>query len=243
MALEKSKVWMRFASKRQDGSIVKLRIQDLPKHRMEDFMTFLTTYFIKDESFHKAAGVYKSEKATEEYKIILNGMYEANPPQIAICCLDTESEDFDEILAVSTVQLVSPEISLEDAIGEMGMKLENKETQALLNILVVLSPTFPKSVKEKYENYYEGRGIIVRPDYRGLRIASQIVIQRRLLCQEYKVPMTCAWMTSLGSQKAAKRDGWETIAEITLEELGNLTGLDFGKDVPTYKLMMATPNS
>ncbi|XP_072942924.1 uncharacterized protein [Epargyreus clarus] len=236
----KPKVWIRFQSKRQDGSIVKLRIQDLPKHRMDDLMTFLTTY-IRDESCHKAAGVYKNQKAIEEYKTILKRTYESNPPQIAVCCLDTESDDFAEILAVSTVLLMAS--SLKDSKGEKGkIQHENKEIQPLSNIIVVLSPQFPKSVKEKYEKYYDGREILVRPDYRGLGITSQMMIQRRLLCQEYKVPMTCAWMTSMESQKAAERDGWKTLAEITLEELDNLTGLDFEKDVSTYKLMMATPN-
>lgn len=53
------------------------------------------------------------------------------------------------------------------------------------------------------------------------------------------MPITCALVTTLGSQKAAERDGWETAFEIPYEELGTILGVHF-EDVPLMcKFMIA----
>lgn len=49
--------------------------------------------------------------------------------------------------------------------------------------------------------------------------------------------MTCAWMTSIGSQKAAEKNNWKTLFEISPENLEEITGLTLEKKVPSFKLM------
>ena len=46
-------------------------------------------------------------------------------------------------------------------------------------------------------------------------------------------------MTSYGTQKAAERDGWETVCEVKFEELGKKLGLTFESDLPSSKFMIA----
>lgn len=59
------------------------------------------------------------------------------------------------------------------------------------------------------------------------------------MCKHYEVPATCAWMTSFGSQKAARNDGWETVFEFSYEEFGAKHGVTFTDVPPTCKLMFA----
>lgn len=46
-------------------------------------------------------------------------------------------------------------------------------------------------------------------------------------------------MTSYGTQKAAERDGWETVCEIQCEELGKFFGVKYGTNPPSTKFMIA----
>lgn len=63
---------------------------------------------------------------------------------------------------------------------------------------------------------------------------------RELLCMDTKIPMTCAWMSARGSQKAADANSWKTMAEVPREELEEKTGLTFDKALPSFKFMYKT---
>lgn len=52
----KLKVWSRFQVEK-NGSVIKFRIQDAPPDRKEDVVDFIMTHLLRDEAFHKAAGI------------------------------------------------------------------------------------------------------------------------------------------------------------------------------------------
>lgn len=52
--------------------------------------------------------------------------------------------------------------------------------------------------------------------------------------------MTCAWMTSIGTQKASDKNGWKTFSEVSVAELEHKTGLTYDTNVSTFKLMYTT---
>lgn len=58
---------------------------------------------------------------------------------------------------------------------------------------------------------------------------------RRNICQAHGVPMAGAWVTSIGSVKATKRAGWETVYEITREDLEKVLNLKLENVPATYK--------
>lgn len=60
------------------------------------------------------------------------------------------------------------------------------------------------------------------------------------MCIEEDVPVTVAWMTAIGTQRAAEKNNWQILKEISAEELGKRSGLNFGNKVPTFKLMYTT---
>lgn len=64
-----------------------------------------------------------------------------------------------------------------------------------------------------------------------------VLFYRTIICKERGVPITSAWMTSIGTQKAAAKLGWEALSEISYEDLGKMVGTEFPKVPPSSKLM------
>lgn len=54
MALKK--VWCKFSVTKNDGSVINLRIQDMPIDRLNDAVDMNICYFSPEETFHRAAG-------------------------------------------------------------------------------------------------------------------------------------------------------------------------------------------
>ncbi|XP_068632162.1 uncharacterized protein [Battus philenor] len=222
-------VLSRFERKRKDGTILKLRIQHAPSELLGDVLEFNMKYFTADETFQRTAGILSNPEAMLEFRTVVKE--EAKKWSFVICCRDNDSNSVEEILGVSAVVLVTGDV-------EEDFKFQTKEMQTLFNILME-TEELSKSLKKEFGVYYEGRGIIVHPQYRGLGIASEFIKLRRLLINDQNVKVTCAWMTSYGSQKAAERDNWETVLEVTAEELGQRCGVVFKDPPSTFKLMLA----
>ena len=52
------KVWVRFEGKQKYGSVIRLRIEDFPEGRQDEAFEFMKKYFIREEAFHVAAGIF-----------------------------------------------------------------------------------------------------------------------------------------------------------------------------------------
>nr|XP_034830589.1 uncharacterized protein LOC117987663 [Maniola hyperantus] len=151
-----------------------------------------------------------------------------------MCCVD-DLNTAGEIIGLSCMDLDKNAEKLKDIV--QGMELKTKEIKNIFHILLTLEDY---AGDKAFETYYGGRGISVHPDYRGLGLANEFVRVRKLICIDHKVAMTCAWMTAIGTQKAAAKNNWKTLAEISLEDLEKQTGLKFEKKVPSFKYMYTT---
>ncbi|XP_034830581.1 uncharacterized protein [Maniola hyperantus] len=230
------KIWTRFESKKADGSIIKLRIEDRPVAHENDVYEFLMEHFVPEEAVHKASGVSKNKEAIKEYRELMTLVFKAVPIYATVCCVDDDSSTVGKILGLSVVQLMKNTDKFEDLIKDMEIKTEIM--QRLLYAAKVLEG-YSEDMK-KYDIFYYGRGIIVHPDYRRLGIAVQLVRARELMCTETGIPMTCAWMSAKGSQKAADQNNWKTMSEVPREELEEKTGFTFDKNLPSFKFMYKT---
>lgn len=56
MSLEK--VWCKFSVTEHDGTVLNLRIQDLPSGRLDDAVDINIRHFTPEETFHRAAGKF-----------------------------------------------------------------------------------------------------------------------------------------------------------------------------------------
>ncbi|XP_041978290.1 uncharacterized protein LOC121732473 [Aricia agestis] len=229
------KVWNSFEGKRKNGATVKLRVQDVPEERMEEAFQFTNTYLLSEEVIYKASGLYKSEEGMKEYVEIITAANEYNPPKMMICCVDDGSKNGGEIAGTSIVSLDKDTDSLKDLVEKFEVK--SPELRNLIKAGIALEE---EDLFRKYKTHYHGKGIVVHPNFRGMGIANEFVRLRGIICKENDVPMTAAWMTAKGSQRAAENNNWKTYTELLPEVIAEKSGLVFEKDAIPFKLMYIT---
>ncbi|CAG9584812.1 unnamed protein product [Danaus chrysippus] len=231
----KLKVWSRFQVEK-NGSVIKFRIQDAPPDRKEDVVDFIMTHSLRDEAFYKAAGIVNNDEAKTEFMEMSKMFFDKQPHLISICCIDDDSDTVGEIIGLSIVIVSKTTDNFDDFAKHLQIK--TKEMKNLFDAAKVMFEY--TGSKNDYVQCHEGRGVVVRPDYRRMGIANEFIRLRKSLCIEDSLPMTCAWMTSIGTQKAAEKYGWKTFAEVSVDELEQKTGLIFDTNVSTFKLMYTT---
>ncbi|KAH9640736.1 hypothetical protein HF086_007307 [Spodoptera exigua] len=177
------KVWSKFSVTKKDGSVLNLRIVDIPKDPklLEKALDYFFNYFIKEERTFKAA--------------------------------DTEDDQINDIIGASLLVL---QTKADETKKHTFMA---KELNKVSQMAEDLAEIYDDRRAFNLDPYLLCRGVFVCPEYRGLGIAQELLRIRRLISKEYGIPITGAWMTSPGTQKAAERDGWETVCEVKFSDL------------------------
>ncbi|KAI5652026.1 hypothetical protein NE865_00364 [Phthorimaea operculella] len=232
------KIWSRFVGKRKsDGAECKFVVRDATAEDREAVLDFLEKYMTPNEAFYKAAGICKSEEAMKEHRS-MNGEY-FNASHCMICYEDKES-DANATNPIVGINLVSlDEGQFDNMLPEIIAQIKTPEVKKLFKIVTVNGERYSARKNLGLDKYYSGWGVCVRPDFAGFGVAKELLSLRRALCKANGVPATGAWMTAVGSQKAAERDGWKTVFEISFEEVGRLTDCEFVGGPPTVKFMVA----
>ncbi|XP_053607958.1 uncharacterized protein LOC128673841 [Plodia interpunctella] len=226
------KIWSEFQCTK-DGALLKFSVRNCTEERMEDATELFFDYLLKDEALQKISGVAFSEDARNECKPYLIGLLRQKTNHMVVCVEETTGK----IVGASCMALSTKhERDIPTAM------LQTNEVKILFKILSGMPDLYNIGKTYTVDKWYSGLGIVVHPDYRGLGVGSALVRSRRHICKELGVPLTTAWMTSLGTQKAAARDGWETPFEIDSREFAkhfNATPSD--GIAPTFKVMVAKP--
>ncbi|XP_073945560.1 uncharacterized protein isoform X2 [Choristoneura fumiferana] len=240
--MSSEQVWHRFEKKSKDGRVWKLRIQDLPPARLKDAIDLLANFFARDEAVHRAVGIANNPVAMEGYRKYYE-LHMSDPSyRMVICC----SDDTPEVTKLMGLSIMSLSTDVTSLIKETLPQPEEteprevpQETEKLLQIAYEYLGAYNPVTEFNLDIYYDDKGIVVDPEYRGLGIAENFLRVRRLMCKAHGVPMTGAWMTAFGTQKAGDRDGWETVKEIEYDYLAKKYDVAF-IDVPrTMKFMIA----
>ncbi|XP_049868712.1 arylalkylamine N-acetyltransferase 1-like [Pectinophora gossypiella] len=234
--MDSLRVWSRFTVTRKDGTVLKLRIQDMPSERANDVIDFNIEYFVKHEVFHKAAGVSDNPKALEECREFDSEMKLDETDHVTICCLDGPDGVVGDLLGVSSMSYSTKDDEDFD-IGDIEFKTE--EMRKFFEFIDVQISLYDTMKEQNVDKILDGRGMAVHPDYRGLGIATEFLKIRSTICKERNVPITVACMTSLGSQKAAERAGWETVFQVPFLDLEERLGVTFDGAPPYLKIMLA----
>nr|XP_021189276.2 uncharacterized protein LOC110375478 [Helicoverpa armigera] len=229
-----TRVWSKFSVENSNGDVINLKIVELPKERFEDFLDSYMTVFVKEESSFRASGVAKSEDAMKELRQVLAIRNSEQSYHTVICCLDNDDETPD-IIGASVMSLETPEKIMQ----KRTFQGTSPELKKVIEVYGDLLATYDMLKEFNLEQYFVDRGVFVRPDYRGLGIAQELFKVRRMICKEHGVKMHGAWMTSYGTQKAAERDGWETVCEVQFDEHGKKHGVVFENGPPSCKFMVA----
>ncbi|XP_013200023.1 uncharacterized protein LOC106142700 [Amyelois transitella] len=226
------KVWSEFQRTKIDGSVLKFSVQDLTPDRMDEVIDIYSKYFIEDESIYKLSGASHNDKARNECIWLVNGMLKEKGIHIVVCV--EESNDLNgKVVAVSSMKLNT---SSENGIPDITF--ETKEMNKLWEILQGMMAMYNVATSYSVDLWYDGRGVIVHPSYRCIGIATELVASRRKICKENGVPVSTAWMTSIGTQKAAQKDLWDTPFEIDTKEFCKKFDVTpYDGIAPTFKLM------
>ncbi|XP_063893906.1 uncharacterized protein LOC110375483 [Helicoverpa armigera] len=228
------KVWTKFSVVTKEGTTIKLRIVDMPEYLYEKVVQLYIDYFVKKESTIKAAGIPNNEEAINEIHgpLLRSVEYDDEGYHIVICCLDNDDEPIREIMGASMMALTIRGV-------EPKYKFKTKEMTKLFEIVYGLESYYDEVKAFDLERSFGDRGLFVCPNYTGLGIARELLKVRRMICKEHGIPINGAWMTSYGTQKAAERDGWETVCEIPYEELEKQFGVKYDTDAKSTKFMIA----
>ncbi|XP_035432708.2 uncharacterized protein LOC118264337 [Spodoptera frugiperda] len=234
------KVWSKFSVTKKDGSVLNLRIVDIPKDPkiIEKALDNFFNYFIKEERTFKAAGVPDSEEAMQELRMAFDyGMDPSSQQKIefSICCLDTGDDQIHDVIGGSILIYKTKADAEKEEKHVFNAAALNKVSQMAED----LAEIYDDMRAFNLDQYFICRGVFVCPEYRGLGIAQELLRIRRLICKEYGIPITGAWMTSPGTQKAAERDGWETVCELKFSDLEKKFNVTYEKFPPTNKFMIA----
>ncbi|XP_075973811.1 uncharacterized protein LOC142975052 [Anticarsia gemmatalis] len=230
---EPFKVWSKF-SVTKGTETFKFKMMEPPIDRLDDVMDLVYKYFMKEESIFKAAGVPKGDQEAlkAEYELLVTGYISDELFHTTVCCVDNDNEEIGEIVGASFMTLTKKNTPL-----ELQFHPQSKELLKAFEMILTLPSLTTKMDELNIDQYYDGRGVVVSSKYRGCGIAQEFLKVRRLVCKEKGVPLTCAMMTAIGTQKAAERDGWQTMEELDFEEFGKLHGVSFEGSPKIAKLM------
>ncbi|XP_052759378.1 uncharacterized protein LOC113513768 [Galleria mellonella] len=219
----------------KDGSIIKLRIQDLSEDIFEELLDFTMNYFIKEETTHKIAGISKDPEAVKEFRKIVSEIY-MNPSCIKrIYVTDDEVDSNRKIVASSVVKLITSNEDINDIFHPRTYAVRRYR-----DILSIYNKLFSvEDIMKKYnvDRYYEDMGMAVHPDYRTLGMFYYEIETRFWMCKKNKIPLTGAWCTTYMAQKVCAKKNWHTSFEISRKELESHLGVNIQSSLPTWKYM------
>uniref|UniRef100_A0A2A4J1J0 N-acetyltransferase domain-containing protein n=1 Tax=Heliothis virescens TaxID=7102 RepID=A0A2A4J1J0_HELVI len=230
------KVRSKFSAVAKNGTRFNFRIMDMPENLLKTVAHLYVEYFVKQESTFKASGVPKSAEALEEWIEFLSKMDDDGSFYITICCFDNNDDEHIEVLGASMMALTKK------GEPEPELVFETPQLKKLVEMFKGLNDYYNEEKEFGLDRYFSDRGLFVCPQYRGLGIAQEFLRTRRMICKEHGIPINGAWMTSYGTQKAAERDGWETVCEFKFEEFEKKYGVTFDKEPPSSKFMIARIN-
>uniref|UniRef100_A0A2A4J0Y6 N-acetyltransferase domain-containing protein n=1 Tax=Heliothis virescens TaxID=7102 RepID=A0A2A4J0Y6_HELVI len=230
------KVWSKFSAVAKNGTKFRFRIMDMPENLFGTVVQLYVEYFVKQESTFKASGVPKSAESLEECSAFLSKIVEDNSFHITICCFDNDDDEHIEVIGASLMALTKK------GEPEPELVFETPPLKKLVEMFKGLADYYNEEKEFGLDRFYSDRGLFVCPKYRGLGIAQEFLKTRRMICKEQEISINGAWMTSYGTQKAAERDGWETVCEIQYDEFEKKYGVTFDKEPPSSKFMIARIN-
>ncbi|KAJ2946206.1 hypothetical protein O0L34_g5141 [Tuta absoluta] len=230
------KVWSKFtATRKSDSALFKFRVQVATENDKEKVLEFLKKFMIPNETYNKAAGTAKTEESINEMMEGYSYLFDTH--HVMSVYEDKKTDTDNPIVAINMMEL--DEGQDDDHIQERLEKVQTPEVKKFLKIVDTVENLHNERKMLGLDKYYAGFGVCVRPDFAGLGIAKELFRLRREVAKAHGVPATGAWMTAIGSQRAAAADGWKTEYEIPFEELGRLCGCEFVDAPPTLKLMVA----
>ncbi|XP_058823556.1 uncharacterized protein LOC131684572 [Topomyia yanbarensis] len=207
-------VWHTFQARDVDSDrTVTYRVEDLTEDRHDDLIRFLSTYFLEDEPQCQNKQISQDEVALAEMVSFWRWCF---AEKMTIVCY---REGSNEIVGANLLQVK----------GREKPRDINTNSEKLLDMIMTnryMTEQFKVCEQYGVDWYLNAYGLAINRCYRGRGIATEILRARVPICQTFGIKVTTTIFTSLGSQLAAAKVGFNVNFEMTYD--------DFAKMGPRY---------
>lgn len=184
-------------------------VQDLPKERFHESLSFMLEHFLPDEPICKSKNVESDESALNEICDLWKNVLDQN---VVLACFKKNCE---EIVGLNMVCVITRE-------EFQGINVKVRENNAWKAVHDFALSAFSDAFLQRYEfvdNILIAYGLSVSKNYRQRGIAAEILRARVPLCKALEIPLTSTVFTAVGSQKPAERVGFKVDFEINYDDL------------------------
>ncbi|XP_026322704.1 uncharacterized protein LOC113232254 [Hyposmocoma kahamanoa] len=201
-------IWHRFTV-RKGGVLIPLRVQDLTVDLEDRALQLLEKYFTRDEPPCKCIGIQNHPTALSELSKLWRTTIQ---DKLSLVCVE-DKDNPAELIGVNALTVASR--SDKDEIFQS----DDKVWAQVFGAVDTMARSVDIFQHFGVDQYLTAYGLVVDPEWRGLNIGKEILIARIPLCKALGLKVTATVFTAGASQAAAKKAGFETLSEITYDEL------------------------
>lgn len=181
-----------------ENSSNKFVIQEVPRDRFNDFADFMVQYFITGTPLNECKKIADYPEIVElRRKSYLEKLKE----NYSVICFKEGSRD---IVAVNLLTIKNKNDSEQEITDHYPQPYQD-----VLDILELAEKKFNVFEHYQVDKILYSVGMTVHPDYRGKGIATELFKTRDPILRYLGLEVTSAECTSLGSQIASERAGYE----------------------------------
>ncbi|XP_052866387.1 uncharacterized protein LOC128272593 [Anopheles cruzii] len=213
-------VWWTFEAPdpdREDGGLVKYRVEDLTEDRYEDAVQLYTDHFVDDEPLCAYARLRHDPRSYEE---IVGFWKHCFQERLTIVCYKEGSK---ELVGANLLS-----VAVADKKKDFRNVIQSEGTLKLVEINEYMTSTVNLYEKYGVDKYLTAYGLSINSRYRGRGIATELLRARVPICRAYGLRLTSTNFTAIGSQIPAAKVGFQTDLEMQCNE--------FVKINPAYTL-------
>jgi GNAT superfamily N-acetyltransferase len=201
-------IYQTFKAKNKDGSeLTDYIIQDLTEKYYQDASKLIENFILPEETFCKALQISEKKAAA---RTLLDGYQELFRKNLSLICIDNSSG---ELVGLNVLSVKSKQ-------PQDKLKLNNDPDVAELR----MTSKFTSSLFDVFEHYQidhflNANGLGVHQKYRGRGIAVELLKARVPLMKAIGLTVTSTVFSTLGSQIAARKAGFDESASISYAEI------------------------
>ncbi|CAG9785012.1 unnamed protein product [Diatraea saccharalis] len=224
---EYPKIWREFERTVDDGTL-KFVIEDIPEAMWITAVEFMLGNYIREDIWWKMAGTAKDLEAVQEYRVLLTSIIKQ---KMSLACFLAEGDG-------SGHTLVGVNLCLPQEKGCFVDHAPPKTKAGLLSLRMFAEAMKVTAIYDKYKanKYLMGAGLSVKPDYRRLGIAVELLKARVELSKTLGFMVTGGIFTSAPSQRVAEKAGMECLYQVTYKKFGKQCNIVFDTETEYLKI-------
>ncbi|XP_014245844.1 uncharacterized protein LOC106664543 [Cimex lectularius] len=197
----------------KDGKVIKYCLENITSQvKMDEALEHMINYFLPREPLSKYLDVCSDEPSKNSVKKL---WAEALQDGHAIGAYLLNSNGTIGRLIGTNIIIVSNKNAPHDEI----LQLEGEQFQIIFKTFKSLMERVDVYDRYGVDEYLEGLGLSVHPEYHGCNLGYRILESREKLCKALGLNVAVTMFTAASSQHIARKLGYETLVEIDYDEV------------------------